>query len=92
MRKMRHIDRQIYPVRIVSCLSEREHLFALMVSVLGYSATKAYRLAINPDVSVNSAASLGCRLLSEPRIQYYIHKLYRERNSFVFSGNAYKYQ
>lgn len=88
MRKMRHIDRQIYPVRIVSCLSEREHL----LSVLGYSATKAYRLAINPDVSVNSAASLGCRLLSEPRIQYYIHKLYRERNSFVFNENAYKCQ
>lgn len=44
------------------------------------------------DVSVNSAASLGCRLLSEPRIQYYIRKLYRERNSFVFNENAYKYQ
>lgn len=44
------------------------------------------------DVPVNSAASIGCRLLSEPRIQYYIHKLYRERNSFVFNENAYKYQ
>ena len=68
---------KILPVRLVSGLNEGEHLFALMVFVLGYSATRAYRLAINLNVSVNSAASLGCRLLSEPRIQNYITTLFR---------------
>lgn len=83
---------KILPVRLVSGLSEQEHLFALMTFVLGYSATKAYRMAINPKVSVSSAASLGCRLLQEPRIQSYISTLFRYQNQFVTNENAYKYQ
>ena len=77
---------------MVSGLSEQEHLFALMTFVLGYSATKAYRMAINPKVSVSSAASLGCRLLQEPRIQSYITTLFRYQNQFVTNENAYKFQ
>ncbi len=83
---------RILPVRLVSGLSEREHLFALMVYVLGYSATKAYRLAVNPRVSANSAAALGCRLLSEPRVQSYISMLFLYRDRFEVNENAVKFQ
>lgn len=83
---------KIFPVRLISGLNEQEHLFALMTFVLGYSATKAYRLAVNPKVSVSSAASLGCRLLQEPRIQSYIRILFRHKNQFATNENAYKFQ
>lgn len=86
------IYEKILPVRLVSGLNESEHLFALMVFVLGYSATRAYRLAINPKVSVNSAASLGCRLLAEPRIQNYITILFRYQEQFTTNDDAYKFQ
>lgn len=83
---------KILPVRLVSGLSEQEHLFALITYVLGYSATKAYRMAINPKVSVSSAASLGCRLLQEPRIQNYIRILFNYRERFITNDDAIKYQ
>lgn len=91
MRKNNRYEK-ILPVRLVSGLNESEHLYTLMVYVLGYSATRAYRLAINPNVSVNSAASLGCRLLSEPRIQNYITTLYRYQEQFTTNQEAYKFQ
>ena len=68
-------EKKIFPAQVGCYLDEKEKLFCQAVFVLGYSATKAYRLIISPSVSVSSASSMGCRFLQEPRIQRYIHTL-----------------
>ena len=91
MRK-RDFGTKIFPAKVGTCLPEREKLFCQAVFVLGYSATKAYRLIISPSVSVSSASSLGCRLLQEPRIQQYIRTLDFLQYSFTVNLDALKYQ
>jgi len=84
-------EKRILPAQVGCYLDEKEKLFCQAVFVLGYSATKAYRLIISPLVSVSSASALGCRLLQEPRIQRYIHTLDLMHYSFTVNLSALKY-
>ncbi len=81
-----------YPNQVISGLSPSEHLFCQMILILGYSVSKAYVLAISPSVTASSAASLGCRLLSEDRIQNYLWNLYRWRDNFTLKESVLQYQ
>lgn len=81
-----------YPNQVISGLSEKEHLFCQMLLILGYSISKSYKLAISPSVTASSAASLGCRLLSEDRIQNYLWNLYRWRDNFTLKESVLQYQ
>lgn len=85
-------EKKIFPAQVGCYLDEKEKLFAQAVFLLGYPATRAYRLIISPSVSVSSASSLGCRLLQEPRIQRYIHTLDLMHYSFDVNLSALKYQ
>lgn len=89
---MKYSDKKMLPSQAVSLLSEEEKLFCLMVFVLGYTATQAYRLAISPNVTVSSASSMGCRLMQEPRIQCYIRTLDRMSSKFTLNYRAIKAQ
>ncbi len=90
--KQSYTDKIKYPNQVSSGLSEREHLFCQMVLILGYSISKSYKLAISPSVTASSAASLGCRLLSEERIQNYLWNLYRWRENFTLKESVLQYQ
>lgn len=81
-----------YPNQVISGLSEKEHLFCQMVLILGYSASKAYKLAVSPNVSASSSAALGSRLLSEGRIQHYLWELYRRRENYILKETVLHYQ
>lgn len=84
-------EKRILPAQVGCYLDEKEKLFAQAVFVLGYPATRAYRLIISPSVSVSSASALGCRLLQEPRIQNYIRTLDYMHYSFMVNLSALKY-
>ena len=90
--KRRDYNGKCFPAQVGCYLDEKEKLFCQAVFILGYPATKAYRLIISPGVAVSSASSLGCRLLQEPRIQKYIRTLDMLQYSFKVNLGALKYQ
>ena len=90
--KKKYEESGMFPAQVGTCLNEKEKLFCQAVYVLGYSATKAYRLIMSPGVSVSSASSLGCRLIQEPRIQRYISTLDWLHYTFMVNEKALKHQ
>ncbi|MCH5221001.1 MAG: hypothetical protein J1F05_01550 [Muribaculaceae bacterium] len=41
----------------------------LLLLMLGYSQSEAYRIAINPNIKANSASVSACNLLKDPNTQ-----------------------